>query len=63
MVFDVALEMQKNSKKYNYVSVQDVEITELVNTIKSVRLILENLRLHRQLVTWNELQQISFFWT
>ena len=61
MVFDVALEMQKNSKKYNYVSVQDVEITELVNTIKSVRLILENLRLHRQLVTWNELQQISFF--
>ena len=32
MVFDVALEMQKNSKKYNYVSVQDVEITELVNT-------------------------------
>ena len=63
MVFDISLEMQKNSKKYNYVSVQDDEITELVHTIKSVYLILENLLLHRQLVTLSELLQISFFWT
>ena len=63
MVFDVSLEMLKNSKKYNYVSVQDDEITELVHTIKPVCLILKNLRLHRQLVTLNELLQISFFWT
>ena len=63
MVFDVSLEMQRNSKKYNYVSVQDDEITKLVHTVKSVCLTLENLRLHRQLVTLNELPQISFFWT
>ena len=61
MVFDVSLEMQRNSKKYNYVSVQDDEITKLVHTVKSVCLTLENLCLHRQLVTLNELPQISFF--
>ena len=33
MVFDVSLEMQRDSK--NYVSVEDDEITELVHTIKS----------------------------
>ena len=33
MVFDLSLEMQSDSK--NYVTVQDDEITELVDTIKS----------------------------
>ena len=46
----------------NYVGLQDDEITEPVHTIKSTRAWhLENLRLHRQLEIFNELQQKASF--
>ena len=60
MVSDVSLEMQSDSK--NYFSVQDDEITELVNTIKSAYAWhWENLLLHRQLEIFNELLQKASF--
>ena len=60
MVFDLSLEMQSDSK--NYVSVQDDEITELVNTIKSIcARHLENFRLHRQFEIFNKLLEKASF--